>query len=114
MMEGTPAIYLGRIVDKKTFRAVVYGSDGKKKLVKTWDEFESAMQSGLWFAKAEDAKECVAPMESEEVLEIPVKRKTKPQKKPVSESTLKEGKQPAKLREEHNDGMVYEVKDGEQ
>lgn len=111
-MEGIPAIYLGRIVDKKTFRAVVYGSDGSKKLVKTWDEFESAMQSGLWFAKAEDAKECVAPMEIEEV-EIPVKRKARSPRKPASESDVKEGKQPSRLPDQPRDGMVYEVKDGE-
>lgn len=54
-MEGVPAIYLGQIVDKKHFRTFVYGMGGAKKLVESWDEFESHMQSGLWFSTQEDA-----------------------------------------------------------
>lgn len=53
-MDGNPAIYLGRIVPKHNFRAYIYGSNGRKKLVESWDEFESCMQSGLWFATASD------------------------------------------------------------
>lgn len=55
-MKGTPAIYLGRIVPKENFRAFIYAMDGSKRLVESWDEFEANMQSGLWFATAEDAK----------------------------------------------------------
>lgn len=54
-MEGTPAVYLGRIVDKKNFRAFIYGLNGQKRLVESWEEFEANMQIGLWFATAEDA-----------------------------------------------------------
>ncbi len=53
-MEGKPAIYLGRIVSKKHFRAFVYGTNGEQKLVESWDEFEKAMESGIWFASKEE------------------------------------------------------------
>jgi len=53
-MKGEPAIYLGRIVDKKHFRAFVYSASGESKLVESWDAFEAAMQSGVWFATQED------------------------------------------------------------
>lgn len=56
-MKGTPAIYLGRIVDKKNFRAFIHALDGTKRLVESWGEFEANMQSGVWFATPEDAKE---------------------------------------------------------
>ena len=55
-MQGVPAIYLGRIVDKKNFRTFVYSPDGRSKLAESWQEFESDMQSGLWFATIDDAK----------------------------------------------------------
>jgi hypothetical protein len=55
-MKGTPAIYLGRIVEKKHFRAFIHAPDGAKRLVESWDEFEANMQSGVWFATPEDAK----------------------------------------------------------
>ena len=54
-MKGTPAIYLGKIVSKKHFRAYVYASNGQKKLVESWEEFEASMQSGIWFANTDDA-----------------------------------------------------------
>jgi hypothetical protein len=53
-MKGVTAIYLGKIVDKKYFRTFVYNSNGEHKLVESWDEFESSMQSGIWFATPED------------------------------------------------------------
>ncbi|CAB4151264.1 hypothetical protein UFOVP685_15 [uncultured Caudovirales phage] len=55
-MKGTPAIYLGRIVDKKNFRAFIHAPDGSRRIAESWDEFEANMQSGLWFATPEDAK----------------------------------------------------------
>jgi len=59
MMEGTPAIYLGRIVSKDNFRAFIYAPNGGQRLVESWEEFEANMQSGLWFATPEDAKGAV-------------------------------------------------------
>lgn len=58
-MKGTPAVYLGRIVEKKHFRTFVFGTNGEKKLVESWDAFEAAMQSGIWFATQEDANAIV-------------------------------------------------------
>lgn len=76
-MEGVPAVYLGRAVDKENFRAFVYGAKGEKKLVESWDEFEASMQSGLWFATIEDAVE-VKAVEVAAVEELP---KAKPKAK---------------------------------
>jgi len=88
-MKGTPAIYLGRIVEKSNFRAFIYGANGEKKLVNSWDEFEVSMESGLWFATPEDSvvKEVEAP-----------KPIAKPKPKPKAKSSM--------------DDMVFEVKDG--
>ncbi len=54
-MKGVPAIYKGRLVSKENFRTNVYSMNGSKKLVNTWDEYEQAMESGLWFATKKDA-----------------------------------------------------------
>ena len=52
-MEGTPAIYQGRILsqmDKDNFRAYIYSQDGFKKIVNNWKDYESHMQTGIWFS----------------------------------------------------------------
>lgn len=54
-MKGVTAIYLGRIVNKDHFRAFVYNAKGEARCVDSWDEFESHMQSGIWFATEEQA-----------------------------------------------------------
>ena len=54
-MQGTQVIYLGRSIAKEGFRAFVYGSNGQKKLVNNWNEFESHMALGTWFATQEEA-----------------------------------------------------------
>jgi hypothetical protein len=74
-MKGTPAIYLGRIVEKKHFRAFVYGPNGEKKLVNSWDEYELAMESGTWFATVEDAVASKPIIEDESNKKLP-KRST--------------------------------------
>jgi hypothetical protein len=56
IMEGTPAIYLGRLVSKVNFRAFIYHPNGTKRLVESWDEFEANMQTGLWFATLQEAQ----------------------------------------------------------
>jgi hypothetical protein len=71
-MEGKPAIYLGRIVSKENFRTFIYAPDGSQKLVESWEEFEGKMQSGVWFATAEDAK---ASMANEEVPKVRTRAK---------------------------------------
>ncbi len=64
-MDGTPAIYLGRLVSKENFRAFIYAPDGSQRLVESWAEFEANMQSGVWFATAQDAKNSIAKVEEE-------------------------------------------------
>ena len=54
--------YQGRWVDKEGFRAFVYDEKGREKLVNSYNEFEDAITSGIWF-------------ESKPV--IPLKRKPK-------------------------------------
>jgi hypothetical protein len=89
-MKGTPAIYLGRIIDKKHFRTFVYGSNGEKKLIESWDAFEAAMQSGIWFASLEDAKEIkdignnIEDVKNKAKLKQKSKSKPKSQAKPLS------------------------------
>ena len=55
-MEGVPAVYLGRIVPKEGFRTFIYSPDGSQKLVESWDEFESHMETGIWFATPEETQ----------------------------------------------------------
>lgn len=43
-------LYLDRWVDKEFFRAFVYDKDGNQKLANSYDEFQSLMDSGVWFA----------------------------------------------------------------
>lgn len=54
-MQGKQAIYLGRSIATDGFRTFIYGSNGVKKLVKSWDEFEAHMASGIWFDTLEKA-----------------------------------------------------------
>lgn len=65
MMEGSPAIYLGRLVSKENFRAFIYAPNGGQRLVESWEEFEANMQSGVWFATPEDAQASIAVVEEE-------------------------------------------------
>jgi hypothetical protein len=62
-MQGTQVIYLGRSIAKEGFRAFIYGSQGNKKLVKNWDEFEAHMASGIWFATQNEAKQQIEEQE---------------------------------------------------
>ena len=75
-MKGTPAIYLGRIVEKKNFRAFIYAPNGDQRLVESWEEFEANMQSGLWFATSQDVKESL-------IAEKPKTRTRRPKKEIV-------------------------------
>lgn len=107
-MEGTPAVYLGRIIEKKHFRAFIYGSNGEKKLVESWDEFEANMQSGIWFATVEDAAASKAIVEDAVPVEVVKKARKKPVPKPKPEAV-----EPVDELEDvlPDDGSVIEVKD---
>lgn len=45
--------YLGRWVDRESFRAFVFNRDGQK-LARNWTEFQEMIASGLWCARKED------------------------------------------------------------
>ena len=115
-MKGTPAIYLGRIVDKAHFRTFIYGPNGEKKLAESWDDYEAAMQSGLWFATLEDAMESIAPVEESEGDEAPKpkpKPRAKPKPKPKPKAVAIEEVEEEEPQDDLEDDMVYEVKDNE-
>lgn len=97
-MKGTPAIYLGRIVDKKNFRAFIHGANGQRRLVNSWEEFEANMQSGLWFATLEDALASKVVQE-DEPLEI-VQEIKKSRSKSKSKSKLNDQPQAAPVEED--------------
>jgi len=83
-MEGTPAIYLGRIVEKKNFRAFIYGANGQKRLAESWEEFEANMESGVWFATLEGALEAKSGVHEPQP-KAKAKAKPKPKAKPELE-----------------------------
>lgn len=119
-MQGKPAIYLGRIVSKENFRVFVYGSNDEKKLVKSWDEFEANMQTGIWFASVEDVKASKAESEVHTLTvdDLPdqghgkSKRKSKPRPKPMPKpvSVVEEVDDAEQVLPD--DGSVFEVTDG--
>ncbi len=107
-MEGTPATYLGRLVSKEHFRAFIYAPDGSQRLVESWDEFEANMQSGVWFATAEDAKASLSVEAA--------KPKPRPSraKKPVPVMTLElkeDAPQEDELEDEAPEDAAFEVTD---
>lgn len=55
-MSDHTAVYLGRVIPTKNFRAFIYSANGDQKLVNTWREFESHISTGLWFDTQENAK----------------------------------------------------------
>jgi hypothetical protein len=46
-------MYLGRWVDKSTFRAFVYNEKGEHRLATNHKEFEDFTASGIWFPSRE-------------------------------------------------------------
>lgn len=77
-MEGAPAIYLGRIVEKKNFRAFIYGANGEQRLVESWEEFEANMQSGIWFATPKNSEPLGVNKELKPKKKSKIKADTKP------------------------------------
>lgn len=119
-MKGSPAVYLGRIVDKKHFRAFIHGTNGEKRLIESWDAFEAAMQSGVWFPTVEDAqasKSLVEDIHQGEVLAVEekpkAKAKPKGKAKPKTVKVEELDEAQGEIAPDELDDMVYEVKDGE-
>jgi hypothetical protein len=116
-MKGVNAVYNGKIVDRHKFRAFIYNSDGQKKLVESWDEYEKHMQTGLWFSKKKEADAMnelknAAEKEAEIVVQKPKKQRVK---KEMKSQELSEDKEEECIQEgfieEVPDNEVYEVKD---
>lgn len=49
--------YLGKWVDKKSFRAFVYNQKGDEQLANSHKEFEDLTSSGIWYSTKELALE---------------------------------------------------------
>jgi len=74
-MNGVLVKYLNRMVPRLSFRAFVYAQDGASKLVESYDAYQEAMASGIWFETIEDANAIAV------VAEEAPKRKRKSSKK---------------------------------
>ena len=100
-MKGTPAKYLGKIVGKDNFRAYIYATDGAKKLIESWDDFEAHMATGLWFAKKSDASE---------IKKIKEEQESKPKRTRKTKSDIQETL-PSEANEEflNDDAFGFEV-----
>jgi hypothetical protein len=110
-MKGTPAIYLGRRINKEHFRTNVYGTKGEKKLVESWAAFEAAMESGIWFATRKDALESFSREDyMEEMAKYKPKRKPRPKPKAVKVEEIEH--EDSEIPADELDEMVFEVKNG--
>lgn len=70
-MELETVMYLGREVPKEGFRVFVYGRNDTQQLIESWEYYEQAMASGIWFdSKASVAFEEVAKAPVSEVVDI--------------------------------------------
>jgi hypothetical protein len=67
-MDGVTAVYLGRIVSKEHFRVYIYSTEGKRKLINSWKDFENHMQTGLWFASKYEEKPDIKDLDKDFVI----------------------------------------------
>lgn len=56
-MKQASNIYLGKIINTENFRAYIYNTEGSKKLIESWRDFENHMATGLWFPKKSEVLE---------------------------------------------------------
>jgi hypothetical protein len=63
VMDGVPAVYLGRIVSKENFRVFIFSASGTQRLVESWDDYEQAMASGIWYAIRDE----INPVEEQQI-----------------------------------------------
>ena len=66
--------YCNRLVEKDGFRTWVYSQDSKK-LVNSWDDYLSLVESGLWFSTKQDIPVEVKKVSRETSKPKPRKRK---------------------------------------
>lgn len=105
-MQGVPAIYKGKIINKENFRAYIYGANGNKKLVNSWDEFEANVQTGVWFASKKDA-ENVKQVEEQKPKQKRAKKIEKQEPVKVEDVSQSDEEEILDL----DDGSVFEVTD---
>ena len=61
MSSDVMVVYNGQEIPKAFFRAYVYGKDETQMLMNSWEAYEDALKSGLWFSSKEDIKAVVVP-----------------------------------------------------
>ena len=101
-MKGVTAIYNGRLIDKKHFRAFIYSPDGQKRLVESWEEFEANVQTGCWFTTEKDAKDAMALKELEEK---EAKKARKPRVSKKEQESIVEANEEFTAKESENEDM---------
>lgn len=55
-MDNDYVFYQKRWVPKENFRVFIYDVNENKRLVNSYDEYETQMASGVWFASVQDVK----------------------------------------------------------
>lgn len=112
-MKGVTAIYNGRVIDKKHFRAFIYSPDGQKRLAESWDEFEANVQTGCWFATEQDAKEAMALKEvaiaQKEMEEKEAKKVRKPRVSKKEQESIQEANEEFSAKESEQEAMNDDV-----
>ncbi len=58
--------YLDRAVPRRGFRAFIYASEGRQKIVESYDEFKLFIHSDEWFATKEEAEKIKKPRKKTE------------------------------------------------
>ena len=89
-MQGVPATYLGKIVNKTHFRTFIYAPDGSKKLVESWEEYERHIETGLWFAVRGSGQVLASNGEVEEEKPRRARKSAKEEPKQSDETLQKE------------------------
>lgn len=56
-MQDSTVIYQNRAVPRYGFRVFIYNSDGDKKLVNSYDEYERYIKTGDWYPEQLAARE---------------------------------------------------------
>lgn len=89
-MNKETVVYQGRVIDKKNFRMFLYGANNEKKLVNSWDEYQEAIQSGVWHSMPSKV----------------LKNDVQPKKR---KKRVKKMSEPASIIAEKNDDVVIEI-----
>jgi hypothetical protein len=91
-------MYLGRWVDKSTFRAFVYDAQGNQKLANNYNDYERLTGSGEWFAVKPEPK-ALPPVPAAKP--VPAPTRTVRNQQPIQQPTLT-----AACEEKPNDAVL--------